>query len=357
MPRPASQRTVYLILIMLTAACSKVSISKISSGTTRLESDSAPLDGEETQSTETEKVSPPNNISDSYLVCDVQNNADPVVPEAAVLCVLRDDKTQNKVDLVASFQSHEWKSTIPDLTGITSTSREMPADSLWHWEIQIKAASPIQRDQAVRGTRVSLSVQKRDGQNETIKDQAVTAVQSVAFWSLNGNPLPAHAIPGGTQRMGMDILSICRVHSAGGVYPGKMKPHYLNPEKTICYSTKDNSTIASLGDDGSTVLLSSDALLSGTRPWADEVEWSSFSAGMPFPKNAFVGGRDDLGETLYVCRGSEAGPPPSPTDQPNDPAGEWTPGYVKISNGICQHEYHGQRSNVNYQVLVWKTAP
>src|SRR6478735_2309073 len=77
--------------------CSKVTVSKVSGQSGRLESSpkaSTPSTDktDEAPAADSEKVIPPSNISGTFLVCEVSR--DPANNQATALCALREDKTQ-----------------------------------------------------------------------------------------------------------------------------------------------------------------------------------------------------------------------------------------------------------------------
>lgn len=350
------QNILLLSLLLAVPACSKISVSKVSGSTQRLEGDSKPstpsAGNDDAIPGKDEAVVPPNNISGTFLVCVVTANANPLIFGATAQCALQDDK-QVKINLTTAYSSFLWKPIVPDLNSVRSIMRELPQEAPWHLEIEIRADSPVQLKQALSGMQVSLEVRHLDGTKESITKSVVTQGDDPSWLSLDGNRLPGPSIPGGTARMGKDILALCRVYSNGGVFPGKLQKHETAPNEYICYSTRDGATIRSLAEDGRTQLNASDVLVPGKRASNELLEWVDVLPGRPLPARAYVGGVDDLGEELVVCRGKESSLP-TKNDPPNDPLGEWTPGYIKASTLRCQHEYYGQKTSLMFQVLVRK---
>jgi hypothetical protein len=332
-------------------ACSKVTVSNMSGQS----KDSRPIEKDQTTSPENEAVIPPGNIAGTWLVCDVQRSGTSS-KEATSFCALRDERTQTKVNL-SEFASHEWRIASPDPSGFTSSMRELENDPSWHLAIHMKAASEAQLNLALMETRVALRVGTVGG-DQAESSTLIQGTTAYPLWAeLDGNTVPRQAIAGGTEHVGKVTLSICRVYANGGVFPGKLLPHFADGNKSACYTTQNNTGIESISSDARTVNFKSDVLMPGTSSFAERMEWITINPGQSLPGNAFAGGVDERGETLYVCRGSEAGPPDDPEDVPNDPLGEWTPGYVKASSGYCQHEYYGQKTSTSYQLLVLKTLP
>lgn len=110
-----------------------------------------------------EQVTPPANISGSYLVCEQARNAEPEVYEATTLCALQDELTRQKVDLATQFASYAWKPDVPALPSVSSRSRELLGDPRWHLELITKADSALLLDEAIEGTTLTLTVRDRDG--------------------------------------------------------------------------------------------------------------------------------------------------------------------------------------------------
>lgn len=332
-------------------ACEKLPVSHVSGTDGRLDGDkkpAAPKSDKSDTDKDSEAVVPPQVISGAFLVCEVQRDPPPAINQATGLCALRDEQTRTKVDLANRFMDYAWKAEVPGINTVTSSSREMPANSSWHFQVQIKAGTAAQLDMALSGVQVGLSVHHANGRSEAMAAPMMKGTDK-PYWQGLSDVWPTDAIPGGTTHMGQDMLGLCRIYAAGGVFPGKML-RGRDGDPMRCLTSREGSVLDNRAQD-------SDTLVSGTVPWTDRLEWVAVAPGSPLPANAYIGGVDDRGEMLLICRSLEAGAPPDPLEKPNDPLGEWTPGYVKASNLLCQYEYYGPRANPAFQILRWKVPP
>ncbi|MDQ3234885.1 MAG: DUF3421 domain-containing protein [Pseudobdellovibrionaceae bacterium] len=288
-----------------------------------------------------EKVSPPGNISGSYLICIESKAPTAAVPESTVTCALRDQKTNNKIDLKSQYPNAQWAYDLADSSSLTITRTELNANPDWHLSIILKSPSMEQTQFMRNAIKFMVTVQDSAG----VKRQEVAPV-SFAFlrWqSLDGGRVPTTAAVGGTEHDGLDNLFLCRMYLGSEIIPGKMIIHYNDASKSICYATMNGTEYASHTDDARTMIFRSDVLVIAQGTFDDYFEWLPATAGLK-PAQAIVSGLDTLGNPLYACRGLQAA----------DGMVEQTPGVLRPGAPGCSHEYYGAVTTTSYQVLAWK---
>lgn len=290
---------------------------------------------------ETEIVSPPVNISGSYLICIEVKAATATAPELTVNCAVRDQKTNNKVALKEQYPSIQWSYELANSENLAIMHNELTLNPEWHVNIILKAPGLEQVRAQRNAIKFVLTVQDSAG----IKRQEVAPV-SVGFlqWkALDGARIPTHAAVGGTERDGAGNLFLCRLYIGSEIIPGKMIVHFNDVSKSNCYTTYNGKVLASHSDDGQTMLLRSDVLTITQGSFDEYFEWLPASNGLK-PTQAIITGLDTLGNPLYTCRGFQAA----------DTFSEHTPGVLRPGAPGCSHEYYGIHIKTSYQVLAWK---
>lgn len=290
-----------------------------------------------------EKVSPPSNISGSYLICAEVKSATEASPESIVNCGLRDQKTNNKVSIESGYASKIWSYQASDSANLVVSMVELPSSLEWHIGITLKAAT-LAEVQAQQGSiRFFVSVMNSAG----VKFQESTTVGPafIRWLALDGGIIPTGTAIGGTENDGDDILFLCRMYAGAEVIPGKLVVHHRDSNKSNCFTTQNGSGIQSQSDNADNLLFKSDALIITQGVFDDYLEWVPSSNGLK-PAQAIITGKDALGNPLYSCRNL----------QDDGSMLEQTPGVLRPGASSCSHEYYGAKSNSNYQVLAWKEA-
>jgi hypothetical protein len=291
--------------------------------------------------TQEESVSPPANISGTYLICSEMKAATMTSPESVVNCALRDQKTNNKVNIDASFGSKIWSYQAMEGNNLVVSMVELPQSLEWHIAVTLKSGS-LADLQAQQGTvRFYVSVTNSAGMK--YQETATISSSFVRWLSLNGSAVPTNAAIGGTEDQGRDKLYLCRVYYNGEVIPGKMSVHHRDASKSVCYATFNNSKVESQSDDGQTMLHATDVMVVTQGVFDDYFEWVPSSNGLK-PAHAIVTGKDTLGNPLYTCRNVQV----------DKDVAEQTPGVLRPGSASCHHEFYGFESNTSYQVLAWK---
>ncbi len=104
-----------------------------------------------------EMVSPPANISGSYLICAEAKAATAESPEAIVNCGLRDQVTSSKID-ISSFTTKTWTYQVEGADSMTAFSAELPTSPEWHAAITLKASSLGEIQSAQKSIKIFLTV-------------------------------------------------------------------------------------------------------------------------------------------------------------------------------------------------------
>lgn len=287
-----------------------------------------------------ENVSPPANISGTYLICSEMKAATEAAPEAIVNCALRDQKTNNKVNIDVGFGSKLWSYQATG-NNILVSMVELPQSLEWHIAVTLKAPSMADLQAQQASIRFFFSVTNDAG----IKFQEWANISStfVRWLTLNGAAVPSTSAIGGTEDQGRDILYLCRMYHDGEVIPGKLMVHNRDSTKSNCYATYNGNGIQSQSDDGNTMLRATDVLVVTQGVFDDYFEWVPSTNGLK-PAQAIVTGKDALGNPLYTCRNLQV----------DGGVAEQTPGVLRPGASSCHHEFYGFESNTNYQVLAWK---
>ncbi len=353
----------HLLLLALCAAgeaCSSADLKKAPflTASTFVEEKSAPASDDATKVAEEElqepvpmpaetkapeeKVSPPANISGTYLICSEMKAASATDPQSVVNCALRDQKTNNKVNIDAGFGSKLWSYQATDSSLIVSMV-ELPQSLEWHISVTLKA--PTMTDLQAQQGIIKFYVSVTNSAGIKFQEWANISAAFVRWLSLNGAAVPSNAAIGGTEDQGRDNLYLCRIYKNGEVIPGKLMVHHSNPSKSICYATYNNGGIQSQSDDGNTMQNPSDALVMTQGVFDDYFEWVPATNGLK-PATAIVTGKDVLGNPFYTCRNLQV----------DAGVAEQTPGVLRPGASSCHHEFYGFKSNTTYQVLSWKST-
>ncbi|MDQ3235105.1 MAG: DUF3421 domain-containing protein [Pseudobdellovibrionaceae bacterium] len=287
-----------------------------------------------------EKVSPPANISGSYLICAEMQAATEALPEAVVNCGLRDKKTNNKIDISAGYVNSIW-SYQADLGNTMVVSMiELPKSLEWHISITLRAPSLAEVQEQQAAIRFYVSVMNNAG----IKYQESTVISPafVRWMTSNGAPIPATAAIGGTENDGANVLYLCRMYVGTELIPGRLHTHDNNI--SACHTVQNGSSLASHQNDG-TMTYRTDVLAVTQGVFDDYFEWIPATSGLK-PAQAIITGYDSVGNPHYTCRNL----------QNDNNIAEQTPGVLRPGASSCAHEFNGAKSNINYQVLSWKEA-
>lgn len=290
---------------------------------------------------EDETVSPPGNISGSYLICIEVKAPTTTTPESTVNCAVRDQKTNNKIGLKGQYPSVQWTYELANPDSLAIMHSELTFNPEWHVSIILKAPG-LEQVQAQRNAiKFVVTVQDSAG----VKRQEVAPVSAgfLRWMALDGARVPTNAAVGGTEHDGADNLFLCRLYIGSEIIPGKMIVHFNDASKSICYTTYNGTALASHSDDGRTMIFRSDVLAITQGSFDEYFEWLPASNGLK-PTQAIITGVDTLGNPLYACRGLQAA----------DSLSEQTPGVLRPGAPGCSHEYYGVNTTTSYQVLAWK---
>jgi hypothetical protein len=106
-----------------------------------------------------ESVSPPANISGTYLICSEMKAATATSPESVVNCALRDQNTNNKVNIDSSYGFKLWSYQASSANSSLVVSMvELPQSLEWHVAITLKAPSMADMQAEQGGLRFYISV-------------------------------------------------------------------------------------------------------------------------------------------------------------------------------------------------------
>lgn len=293
--------------------------------------------------TQEEKVSPPGNISGSYLICAESKAATDSSPESIINCGLRDQKTNAKINISASYVSKLWSYQTNTSTSVAMMISELTASLEWHISISIKASNAAEVQAGRDSMKFYVTVQ--DAAGKKYQEVATVGPMFLQWMALNGGTVPSTAAIGGTEDDGRENLFLCRIYMGAEVIPGKMIVHFNDSKKSICYSSFNNSAIQSHADDPAVMIYKSDVLRITDGVFDDYYEWLPSSNGLK-PANAVTTGIDTLGNPLYSCRNLQS----------DGSIQEQTPGVLRPGASTCAHEFYGVKTNSNYQVLSWKAA-
>jgi len=290
-----------------------------------------------------EKVSPPSNISGSYLICSEMKAATEASPESVINCGLRDQKTNNKVNILGSFSSQIWSYQAASASNLVVSMLELPLSLEWHISVTLKSTTLAELQAQQGSLRFFVSVMNSAG----IKFQESTPITStfVRWLALDGGTIPTAAAIGGTEDGGRDTLFLCRMYVGAEVIPGKLSIHHSDSSKSNCYSSQNGLRLQSQSDDGDTMIHRTDVLVVTQGVFDNYFEWVPATNGLK-PAQAIITGRDALGNPLYTCRNLQV----------DNNVAEQTPGVLRPGASSCVHEFYGVETNINYQVLVWKAS-
>lgn len=111
----------------------------------------------ESQETASEAISPPANISGSYLICAEAKAATLESPDAIVHCGLRDQVTSSKID-ISSFAYARWTYQVGDTSPITAFKSELTTSLEWHVAVTLKGPSLDEIQTAQKSIKFFLTV-------------------------------------------------------------------------------------------------------------------------------------------------------------------------------------------------------
>lgn len=290
-----------------------------------------------------EGVSPPGNISGSYLICSEMKAPTAATPESTVNCALRDQVTNNKIDLKGLYSSAQWSYELTDTSNLTITHTELTASPEWH--VNIKLNAPTLEQVLAHRNAIKFLLTVQDSAGVKRRELAPVSLGFLKWMALDGARIPTNAVVAGTEHDGADSLFLCRLYMGSEIIPGKMIVHYNDASKSICYATFSGGALTSHSDDARTMLYRSDVLVITQGTFDDYFEWLPASNGLK-PAQAIITGIDTSGNPLYACRGLQAA----------DSLAEQTPGVLRPGAPGCVHEYYGVNTTTSYQVLAWKAT-
>jgi hypothetical protein len=290
-----------------------------------------------------ENVTPPTNISGSYLVCSETKAPTNANPESQTNCALRDQTNNSKIDL-ATFASYTWSYQAPEANSLTVTMSELPINPEWHVAISLKAPSLAELREQRENVKFFLTVQDKAG----VKHQESAGISApVLQWlALDGARVPSTSISSGVDYDGTTRLYLCRLYTNNELIPGKLINHYADSSRSMCLTTSTgNNVIISQSMDARTMLRRSDALVINQGVFSDYFEWVPGATGS-IPERAVVSGTDLNGRPQYTCRGQ----------RDNGPPGDLVPGVMRTGSLGCAHLFYDDGVNIiqTYQVLSWK---
>jgi hypothetical protein len=290
-----------------------------------------------------ELVTPPTNISGSYLICFEVSAPTESVPESVVNCALRDELSHSKVNLSAAYSSATWSYQLKNMGNLEVRLAEIYASVEWHVSIHLKAPSLAEVQAQKEAIRFLVTVQ--DAAGIRYQEWASVAPSFMEWMALDGGRIPSGAVVGGSQDDLFEDLYLCRVYAGGEVIPGKLLKHPRDSNKSICYAAMNGNSLQSQSSDGNTLNYKNDVLRITAGVFDDFFEWAPATNGS-LPAHAVPTGMDAMGNPLYTCRNLQiAGIVP-----------ENTPGVLRPGTGGCVHQYYGVNQQSVYQVLAWKSG-
>jgi hypothetical protein len=301
---------------------------------------SVPMTQEPTKVPE-EGVNPPSNISGSYLICAEAKAATDALPEAVVNCGLRDDTTNNKVNMDVAFVSKVWSYQNTGSGNLAVTFADLSKSIEWHIAVTLKGTSAADVQAQLNAIKFYINVQ--DAAGVKFQEVATLGPMFTQWLALNGAKIPTNSVIGGSGKDNLYHLNLCRMYVDQEVIPGKLVPHYNNPNTSICYAIVNGLRVQSQKDDPSQTVYRSDVLRITDGIADDYFEWLPASNGIR-PATAVVTGMDAQGNSLYSCRHLII----------DGAIVEQSPGVLRPGATACFSEYYGVRSDSNYQVLSWK---
>ncbi|WP_141731540.1 DUF3421 domain-containing protein [Oligoflexus tunisiensis] len=290
-----------------------------------------------------ENVSPPANISGAYLICSEMKAATAADPESLIHCGLRDEKTNNKVNIEAGYASKIWTYQASDNDNLVVSMVELPLSLEWHIAVTLKA--PTLGDLQTQQDTIRFFVSVTNSAGVKFQASAPVTPTFVQWLALNGAQIPTPAAIGGTEDDGTENLYICRMAFGGESIPGKLEVHDRDSNKSNCFTTHNGTVITSQSENGDDVLAPSDVLVITQGVFDDYFEWIPSTNGLK-PAQAYITGKDAVGNPLYTCRNLQA----------DESIAEQTPGVLRPGASTCAHSYDGFQANTSYQVLAWKAG-
>lgn len=334
------------VLVLLSGCTRKVSLNSLQKAGNATDSSSADeqnvvnQDDGSPQPEGYEKIDPPQQITGSYLVCLDQNSREQNSQEKTTLCALRDEKTQNNVDMEASFASYSWKFLTSH--GASAQVTVLPAGSAFHAEYKIKSATGSLETSA-SDFRFVLDVVTRSGQMQTAQTENLNL--TISWVSSNGAVAPSTAIVSGSEGGFARNNYLCRLHLEGIIVPGKLISREVG-EFSICYAAYAGELIMGNNPSNGSLAYLSDILVTDSRSGdQNNLLWIR-ADGQQNPNLRFVGGWGEMGQPLFTCRSAN----------PRDAAFEPTAGYLNDSGNLCIFELGGPQATPTFEVLSWKTS-
>lgn len=293
---------------------------------------------------EDETVTPPNNLSGSYLFCDDIANSANEANKALVRCALRFNDSNAKVDLVGEYASYEWNTTDTSGAAVNVQVEELLDDSEWHALYTVTGNDTAAIQDFKNSKNMSIRVEERDGRHFRY-----SSLGSLPYrWqSLNGGVIPPNAIPGGTEAIGQRTTFLCRSYVKNQVMPGKLIAVVAGDARSICYTADEGQKQKSSDDANGTLNHFSEVLVLDSGAFDDFWEWVPATAGTR-PELAVMSGVDAFGLPSFTCRALAVG-------DSNAPGGEQTPGQLRNGSSTCTYEFFGEQNADQYQILTWKS--
>lgn len=301
-------------------------------------------DNSETESygSEDESVTPPKNLSGTYLFCDDIANGANEPNKALVRCALRFEKDNAKVDLTKEFSSYEWSTVASEAVDVQL--KELVDDAEWHALYTVTGNSSADVLGFKNSKNMSIRVEERAGGSLRF---ASLGSLPYRWQSLNGGVIPSNAIAGGTEGGGQRTTFLCRSYVKNQVMPGKLVAVVAGDARSVCYTADAGQKQKSSDDVNGTLNHFSEVLVLDTGSFDDFWEWVPASAGSR-PDLAVMSGVDAFGFPSYTCRALAVG-------SPNAAEGEQTPGQLRNGSSTCTFEFFGEQNAGDYQVLAWKS--
>lgn len=292
-----------------------------------------------------EDVTPPINVSGSYLFCDDIANSANEANKALVRCALRSDANNATVDLKKEFSSYEWNTLDDSGAAVDVRVDELIGDPEWH-ALYTVTGNSIEDVRSFKNSKnMAIRVQELGGRRLRF-----SSLGSLPYrWqSLNGAAIPANAVAGGTEANGQRTTFLCRSYVKNQVMPGKLVAVVAGDARSVCYTADAGQKQKSNDDVNGTLNHFSEVLVLDSGTFDDFWEWVPAAAGTR-PELAVMSGADAFGLPSYTCRALGIG-------SPNAPEGEQTPGQLRNGSSTCTFEFFGEQNAEQYEVLVWKSA-
>ncbi|SMF01886.1 DM9 repeat-containing protein [Pseudobacteriovorax antillogorgiicola] len=301
-----------------------------------------------------ESIAYPVNISGAYLYCQIEQEADEV-SNGLVGCALQDIESNRKINYGEKESLFSWDVKVNDSRISIETTRQV-SNARWHVRHTVVGNDVNVVNNSLRSMIFTVQVPGQQ-EIETNVNEANDNIElgSIMFtpqpflhWQENsGAPMPTNALTAGTEQGRQVELAICRSYHSDGIFPGKLRTHYVDNNYSVCFTAVNGVSHQSI-DDSLQVAHKHEVLVVDA---GDNFQWVAVNNGV-IPEQAVVTGRLADGAALYSCRDLEGGQPSDPTRPANDPNGEYTPGYVSVDGGQCIYEFYGMKQSDNFEVLV-----